>query len=412
MAKQQTTVLAHEYATISREEILARLQDRALAIVDVSLVGMRVMHVDWMTGWTQSIAQTGLAGGVNDYHFTGPYRDEIMDLKMLLISLPISARTIQLAIGTVALVFTLSYFRSTWRTARTDRSELLALGTLCAISLLPIYHRVYDATILTIALAWILSELNGANWRFALTMLVPLTIFVIPFDVVGSAAKRVEFIAQISQTDWWQSILAPHYAWGLFAGTAFLLGALGRQAAMNRGDHRAFTYQIYRAMMRPRELWEADVIAFAEQWEEWKQASDYIDYTDMIEIALREIDIAPNDPKIGFFDETQDFTPLELALVRKWGDSMEYIVLAGWPVQFLPPTGPLVEEALCKALTRDVEGVPARALAAEHLAAIALQTGRAKYKACPSIHRNRRARSGPISSHPRQARTNGRVATL
>jgi rhodanese-related sulfurtransferase len=35
MAKQQTTVLAHEYATISREEILARLQDRALAIVDV-----------------------------------------------------------------------------------------------------------------------------------------------------------------------------------------------------------------------------------------------------------------------------------------------------------------------------------------------------------------------------------------
>ena len=151
------------------------------------------------------------------------------------------ARTIQLAIGTVALVFTLSYFRSTWRTARTDRSELLALGTLCAISLLPIYHRVYDATILTIALAWILSELNGANWRFALTMLVPLTIFVIPFDVVGSAAKRVEFIAQISQTDWWQSVLAPHYAWGLFAGTAFLLGALGRQAAMNRGDHRAFT---------------------------------------------------------------------------------------------------------------------------------------------------------------------------
>ena len=59
----------------------------------------------------------------------------------------------------------------------------------------------------------------------------------------------------------------------------------------------------------------------------------------------------------------------------------EYIVVAGWPVQFLPPTGPLVEEALAKAVPVDVEGIPARVFTAEHLAAIALQTGRAKDKA-------------------------------
>ena len=59
----------------------------------------------------------------------------------------------------------------------------------------------------------------------------------------------------------------------------------------------------------------------------------------------------------------------------------EYIVLSGWPIQFLPPTGPLVEEALAQAVETDVEGTPARVLTAEHLAAIALQTGRAKDKA-------------------------------
>jgi len=59
----------------------------------------------------------------------------------------------------------------------------------------------------------------------------------------------------------------------------------------------------------------------------------------------------------------------------------EYIILGGWPVQFLPPTGPLVEEALAQAVETDVEGTPARVLTAEHLAAIALQTGRAKDKA-------------------------------
>ena len=59
----------------------------------------------------------------------------------------------------------------------------------------------------------------------------------------------------------------------------------------------------------------------------------------------------------------------------------EYIVLAGWPVQFLPPTSLLVEEALAEAVTVDVDGTPARVFTAEHLAAIALETGRAKDKA-------------------------------
>jgi len=59
----------------------------------------------------------------------------------------------------------------------------------------------------------------------------------------------------------------------------------------------------------------------------------------------------------------------------------EYIMVAGWPVQFLPPGTPLVEEALGQAVVRDVEGIPARVFSAEHLAAIALQTRRAKDKA-------------------------------
>ena len=59
----------------------------------------------------------------------------------------------------------------------------------------------------------------------------------------------------------------------------------------------------------------------------------------------------------------------------------EHIVIAGWPVQFLPPNSPLVEEALAQAVEKDVSGTPARVFTAEHLAAIALQTGRAKDKA-------------------------------
>jgi len=59
----------------------------------------------------------------------------------------------------------------------------------------------------------------------------------------------------------------------------------------------------------------------------------------------------------------------------------EYVVIVGWPVQFLPPPSPLVEEALAEAVTVNVEEMPARVFTAEHLAAVALQTGRPKDKA-------------------------------
>ena len=59
----------------------------------------------------------------------------------------------------------------------------------------------------------------------------------------------------------------------------------------------------------------------------------------------------------------------------------EYVVIADWPVQFLPPANALVEEALDQAVKMVVDETPTHVFSAEHLAAVALQTGRAKDKA-------------------------------
>ena len=59
----------------------------------------------------------------------------------------------------------------------------------------------------------------------------------------------------------------------------------------------------------------------------------------------------------------------------------EYVMIGDWPVQFLAPNSPLAGEALEQAIEIDVEGEIARVFQAEHLAAIALQTNRAKDKA-------------------------------
>ncbi len=68
----------------------------------------------------------------------------------------------------------------------------------------------------------------------------------------------------------------------------------------------------------------------------------------------------------------------EYLLARGFAPRGQFIIIEGWAVEFIPPGTPLVEEALAKAVERDVNGVATRVFTAEHLAAICLQVGRAK----------------------------------
>lgn len=98
----------------------------------------------------------------------------------------------------------------------------------------------------------------------------------------------------------------------------------------------------YRARMVPREAWPANLLHFEKRWTAYKQEYDLLDFTDLIETALRDVRIAPGRPSVLFADEAQDFTRLEFALVRQWGRNAEYFVVAGDDDQCQPP-GTMVE---------------------------------------------------------------------
>lgn len=63
---------------------------------------------------------------------------------------------------------------------------------------------------------------------------------------------------------------------------------------------------------------------------------------------------------------------------RGFGNQAEAILVEGFPVQFIPAYNDLVREAVADAATLKYRGVEAKVVKAEYLAAIALQTGRAK----------------------------------
>jgi hypothetical protein len=190
------------------------------AVLAIALVAMQLTHIPWLAGWTRSIQDTGRIGDVNDYGWANRFRDEIIDLKIILVSFISNPTLLRGAIGAITLGF-LAWLVAVFPRGRawSVSRETLALAGLSAIILLPIYHRVYDGALLATALAWALAELRG-RWRgYSVAMLIAMLPFLVPFDIVKSVGTRKPAVAQMAESWWWESFFAPHYALGLLATT-------------------------------------------------------------------------------------------------------------------------------------------------------------------------------------------------
>jgi hypothetical protein len=94
--------------------------------------------------------------------------------------------------------------------------------------------------------------------------------------------------------------------------------------------------------------------------------------------ATLDVDIFVSFPSVAT-NSLLNLTPIyDYLLARGCRADAEYIVIGEWPVQFLPPSGDLEREAIDQAQKTEVDGVTTWVMRAEHLVAIALQTGRAK----------------------------------
>ena len=98
------------------------------------------------------------------------------------------------------------------------------------------------------------------------------------------------------------------------------------------GDDLMREFQMHRARMQADNL-PPRIAAFAKSWTDWKTHNGLIDFTDMIEIALRDYDHAPTMPDVIFVDEAQDMDHLQMALIRKWGRAAGQLIVVGDPDQ-------------------------------------------------------------------------------
>jgi superfamily I DNA/RNA helicase len=90
----------------------------------------------------------------------------------------------------------------------------------------------------------------------------------------------------------------------------------------------------WRNRLVPFERWpNIETQQFYKKWREWKDSGGLFDFTDLLETALRDIHQAPGNPAVIFADEAQDFSRLQLAIVRGWGRFTDYFITVGDPDQ-------------------------------------------------------------------------------
>jgi hypothetical protein len=103
---------------------------------------------------------------------------------------------------------------------------------VATIGLLAFYHRLYDATLLVLPLAWAITRLNQQR-GLAIAMLCLLATFVIPGQLLAAVLLRTRVFAAYVNLRWWQALLVSQYSWQLLLTALLIVMALLRSAGRN-----------------------------------------------------------------------------------------------------------------------------------------------------------------------------------
>jgi hypothetical protein len=195
----------------------------------VAALYLRFRGASWLQDYLQNARGFVTANHIDDFSAANPGRFTLINLQVPFFSMTgqtSSANLLAFAVGG-ALVCTWIYW-----IARGKRQvpELLSLGAIAIIGLLPVYHRFYDAALLVLPLCWCVTHAVGNERAIAKGALLLMTPFLVP-----GAAFLEQFAADghasdvISHSWWWNCLVMPHETWALLLLCFILLHGIRRE---------------------------------------------------------------------------------------------------------------------------------------------------------------------------------------
>ncbi len=207
------------YLYTSRWRIALTASTTFALIAALAILRLNLGHVSWLSDWTHNIQRASTHDGPNDFTTGNRNRDHLLNLQVPFYAM-FTHRAIAHALaftitGIAAIVYAFQLRR---RKHATD--ELLFLAPLAILTLLPIYHRYYDASLLVIPLALCLPRWRD---RRAQLILAILLVFLLPVGWAVNLVRHNLLSFTITTSHFWNLWIISLWPWLLLLMLIVLL---------------------------------------------------------------------------------------------------------------------------------------------------------------------------------------------
>jgi Glycosyltransferase family 87 len=184
------------------------------ALVLVAIFWMHILGVSWAQDYFHNVKVLATENKIDDFTSANPARFLLINLQVPLYSFTGSSKSANIMAWSCGTLLVGLWIYLTKR-GRECGSEILALGTIAVIGLMPVYHRLYDASFLALPLCWCVSRPAPFKKTHLIAMLL-----IAPFFVPGTAflqqlAGQGRVPVAWTNSWWWDRFAMPHETWAL-----------------------------------------------------------------------------------------------------------------------------------------------------------------------------------------------------
>lgn len=191
---------------------------------------MYVNGVHWLPTYLDNIRMGAAKNTVDDFTSANRARFLLINLQVPFYSFTHSRAYSNITAFSVgaALIAVWTFF--VLRQKEEQTGDMLALATIAVIGLLPLYHRLYDASVLAIPLCWCIREWQGTMRRLATLSLLLMAPFLLPTAALLDEAARNGWVPEsLQRSSIWETLIMPHQTWLLVALCIVMLCAMAIQ---------------------------------------------------------------------------------------------------------------------------------------------------------------------------------------
>lgn len=196
------------------------------AVALIAIVRLAASGVPWLSTYLENGRKVFAPGAINDFTTSNPVWYNMINLQVLFWQV---ARNSSLANWLAVLVGIFLLGIWLWLIKRHSSCQLLQVSALVVLSLLPVYHRFYDAALLIWPLSWSLLIARERYRHFALLILACIIPFLLPgAALLNQLAEKGRVPATLENGWWWSALVMSHEVWFVLALGLILLYTVAR----------------------------------------------------------------------------------------------------------------------------------------------------------------------------------------